>query len=165
MNDNLQEVAPEDLFYLQKAAFLENNMAFVNEVAKIAKARLAVKKTGSWEEAKDKLDKMAFPEKVEYTKRGFGESHAPKKAIHGLISYINRDPMDILGYDLRAKYNYCEECKEIRTKILTIFNDEESSSYTKVFKWHGKNPDAIDWKVAEGFVMSLALLFVPLLKN
>src|SRR3990167_2180556 len=163
MTDNLQEIDPANLFYIQKAAFLEGNMELVKEIAAIAKNRLAVKKTGTWEQAKSKLDSMPFPEKIEYEQRGFGEQHTPKKAIHKLITYINKNPMDILGYDLRAKYNYCEECKEVRNKFLTIFNNEESTSYTKVFKLHGKNPDAIDWKVAEGFVISL-LILVPLLK-
>jgi len=162
--DNLQEVAPEDLFFIQKAAFLEGNMEFVKRVTGIAKARIEVKRTGSWEQAKSKLDRMPFPEKAEYERRGDGETHTPKKAIHKIITYVNKNPMDILGYDLRAKYNYCEECKEVRNKILTLFNDEKSTSYTKIFKWQGKDPSRIDWNVAEGFVIGMALLFVPLLK-
>ena len=164
MNDNLQEIDPQNLFYLQKAAFLEGNMEFVKEVAKIAKARLAVKRTGNWEQAKSKLNSMPFPEKAEYERRGGNEEHTPKKAIHKLITYVNKEPLDILGYDLRAKYNYCEECKEVRNKTLTLFNDEESVSYTRIFKWHGEDPSRIDWKIAEGFVMSLFLFLVPLLK-
>ena len=94
----------------------------------------------NWNQAKNELDLMDFPETGEYKEFGRGESHGKKKTVHQLSTYEYE--FQIGGFKALAKYNYCKECAEVRNKVLTIFNNADSVCYQKTFKWHGKDPDA-----------------------
>ena len=96
----------------------------------------------NWDDAKEKLDVMSFPDDIKYKEVKSGEHHTHKKERHDLVSYENLENLDILGYRLLAKYNYCPECAKVMNKVMTIFNNENSACYQHIFKLHGKDPNS-----------------------
>jgi hypothetical protein len=91
----------------------------------------------SWEEARARLDNSEFPKDITgFSELNAGEYHQLKKAIHGLVSY-KKYLEPILGYEVEAKYSFCKACKEIRTKVLTLYNNEDGVAHTRWFKYHG----------------------------
>lgn len=93
-----------------------------------------------WELAKTELDSMDFLDDMNFYDAKRHEEHTHKKAVHNLITYQNKEPISVGGFDCVAKYNFCKECNQVRNKVLTIFNPDESICYQKVFKLHGKDP-------------------------
>jgi len=87
----------------------------------------------SWQEAKDTLDYMKFPDDENGWKEERGDIfHSDKKKIHPLLAYRKR-LKDIGGFEVVAYYNICPDCHQIRNKNITIFNKDENTCYQKVF--------------------------------
>ncbi len=94
----------------------------------------------SWEHAKAKLDTTPFPSDYVSTWSTFGggENHSIGKIDHPLTTYV-KVIGKINGYEVHAKYNFCEDCREIRNKRLALINNEDYVVYIKNILVHGKS--------------------------
>jgi len=95
--------------------------------------------TNSWKLAKGILDAMTFPviENPPSPISGL-ESHGKGKTPHRMDTYYhNLKPIN--GFKVRAKWNRCNTCGEIRNSNLTIFDNMESVFHTKDFVKQGKD--------------------------
>lgn len=135
MNDTAR-----DLFFKQKDYYLKGNMEMVKKMAQEAKKKINLANPLTWDEAKKQLDNMSFPD-TEFFEFHNRESHPTKKERHNLLTYINKEPLDVMGFEMQAKYNYCPECKEVITKKMTIFNDFDNCCYEKYILQQGRNPN------------------------
>lgn len=91
-----------------------------------------------WEMAKDELDCLDFPTDVG-KEIDRSETHTVGKTQHALKSYESY-LVPIRGFSVKAHYNYCPTCGEIRNKKLVIFNNDIGAGvcFIKDFIKHGR---------------------------
>jgi hypothetical protein len=95
----------------------------------------------NWENAKDQLDLLDFPDEEFMRGKGKsigGMSHSFGRGRHELESYEFYLP-GINGFDIRAFYNYCSKCSETRNKYFVIYNNGENVCYERWFVRRGRH--------------------------
>lgn len=100
--------------------------------------RLALEKEEtSWKQAirMYEMSHHQFPsEDMGWKQTESGESHSFKgknATTHNLLSYAKQGTF--AGYQIIFKYNYCPECKEVRTKMATLINPTLNRAYIKFY--------------------------------
>jgi hypothetical protein len=130
------ELSPKDLYNLQLEAYKAGDFNAVKEMAEIARKRITKPDPENWESVKDKVAREAFPNTLNFYETSLGETHEEKKDIHPLKTYIFRT--NVGGYEVEYKYNTCTKCKNVRNKLVSIFNNKNNECFEKWFKWHGE---------------------------
>lgn len=131
-------LSPEDLFFTQREAYLNGDLAAVKEMAEIARTRLNKPHKEDWYEAKNELANMKFPDDIDFREIHAGEYHEVKNNKHELLSYKNSTPLNIKNFELEARYNFCKKCDEVRNKQLCLFNGNENKMCEKWFIRNGE---------------------------
>jgi len=143
------QLSPADLFYTMKEAYLKGDLGEVKEMAKVSRSRTRNPKQEDWLDACDEVNKMKFPDDIEFFETKQGESHDQKKGTHQLLSYKNSHPMYVKDFELTARYNFCIKCNDTRNKQLCLFNNEKTIVHEKWFKYEGDDVEGKDiFKIA-----------------
>ena len=156
-----EDLAPRDLFFAQKEAFLTNKMDVVKDMAKVSMSRSVLPKPEDWQEAKKQLDQMSFPKDNDlgWTEVSIAEKHTHKKEVHKLKTY--KKWFSILNYEAEAKYNRCEECSKTRNAVIRLYNNELNECYEKWFVYEGRDAEGRDFQqVVKSMFTVFALLLI-----
>jgi hypothetical protein len=89
----------------------------------------------NWQDAQDELDTMKFPE-GDFIEMHENISHDKGKVSHVMKSY--KRPLTVGEYPGEAKYSVCPKCKQVRNKVLRIFNNDLHNCYEKWLIFRGE---------------------------
>ncbi len=91
----------------------------------------------TWEQAKQYVDKMEYPDFKLFELEKTDEFHLSGKSHHQLNHYSLKDK-HILGFLADLEYAKCPECNEVRWQRAAIFNYETNDCYQRFWIKDGK---------------------------